>query len=521
MFNKTNLLPDIPSLAARQEKYMLECRRTVHRFAEVAGEEVKTSAFIREEAEKLGLPVEVVSKTGLLVTLDTGRKGNGVALRADMDALPVRENPCNKKGPRSVVSDNPGTCHACGHDAHVAMLLGAMQVLYQLRNKLSGTVYFCFEEGEESGFGWNGMLDALSKREVNTVFALHVYSGLEHGLVSIEPGPRMAGTINVNATFVGKGGHGSRPDLSVNPVFAAANAICNLSVAAANQLDANQTVTLGITSINGGSTNNVIPDTANVLGTLRFFDPDEGKKALKMLKTVFNHTAFMNRCTADYMMTEIILGPVTNDADASDLLAGALAQTLPADAISTVDKWYASESFSEYLRRYKGALGFLGIRNEELGCCAEHHNEYFDLDESALVRGIICHASYAVAALSERKVADWTRTEVEDEDIEDDEPMPAPEEPAKAAPAKSAEAAEPAAAPAKPAKYTLDTKIGVLLKSAGAKAAVASVVDGLVNHPQIGFAKGLTIRKASGILPSVLTPEVLQKIEAALATVED
>lgn len=537
MFGKKSsnaLLKELPALAKKEEAYLLECRRTVHRFAEVAGTEEKTAAFIKAEADKLGLPYETVSKTGFIVTMDTGRAGNGVALRADMDALPVTENPNNLKGPRSVLSENPGCSHACGHDCHVAMLLTAMRILNGLKDKLSGVIYFCFEEGEETGTGWTGMVDALEKKNINTVFGLHVYAGLEHGLVSIEPGPRMSGTVNINATFVGKGGHGSRPDLSVNPVFAAANAICNTAVAFENQLDVNETVTLGFTGISGSAVNNVFPDTSTVLGTLRFFNPEEGRKAVKLLKTVFNHTAFMHRCTVDYMMTDIILEPVLNDPDASALAEKALGAVLPEGSISTVDKWYASESFSEYLRRYKGVLGFIGIRNEEKGCAAEHHNECFDVDESALINGVLAHTAYTVEALNSKEIAEWPYTEPEIPD-DDDEEMPPLDVPAArgvtagASDGASAgvEGTEPSgadgapAAPKKPAKYTLDTKIGVLLKSEGAKQAVASVVDGLVNHPQIGFAKGMSIRKASGILPKVLTPEILTKIEAALAEVED
>lgn len=520
MFGRRNPLTEIPALAAAQENYVLECRRTVHRFAETAGNERKTSDFIRAEAEKLGLPVETVSRTGLLVTLDTGRNGNGVALRADMDALPVKENPRNVKRARTVLSENPETSHACGHDCHVAMLLGAMRLLCEMKKSLSGRIYFCFEEGEEIGSGWDGMLEVLAARDVNTVFGLHVYSALEHGLVSIEAGPRMAGTINVNATFVGKGGHGSRPDLSVNPVYAAASAICNLSVAATNQLDANETVTLGITGISCGNSGNVIPDTATVLGTLRFFNPEEGRKAVRLLHSVFDNTARMNRCTVDYMMTDIVLQPVINDPEASGMLAEALGRTLPTGSLAQVDRWYASESFSQYLRRYRGVLAFLGVRNEELGCCAEHHNECFDVDESALVRGVVCHASYAVSALADARVAGWTCSEVKDEEYgEESAETPASKMPEEAFPAEAS--APERTAPAKTARYTLDTKIGVLLKSEGAKTAVSSVVDGLVNHPQIGFAKGMTIRKASRFIPTVLTPEMMEKIEAALAAVED
>ena len=167
-----DVMGQLPELIKENEQYIIDCRRTVHRFAEVGGMEVKTSAFIRKEAEALGLAVEEVSETGLLITLDTGRPGNGVALRSEIDALPIPENPYNMKGPKCVVSDDPETSHTCGHDAHVGMLLGTMRALCKLKDQLSGRIYFCFEEGEENGLGWCGMLDALETREVNTVFGL-------------------------------------------------------------------------------------------------------------------------------------------------------------------------------------------------------------------------------------------------------------------------------------------------------------------------------------------------------------
>lgn len=390
------------------EQYVIDCRRYLHTIPEVSGKEYNTIAFVEKEAKKLGLSIEKVTQNGRIFTLDTGKPGNTVALRADIDALPVAEMPENLKCPRTVISKNPGVSHACGHDAHIAVLLGAMQVLCAISELLCGKILFCFEEGEEDSSAWQGMVKALEEKQVNTAFAMHVSSSLEHGLVSIDYGPRLAGMVGVDATFVGRGGHGSRPDLSVNPVFAAAAALNNLAVAFANQIDANETVTLGITSIQGGTIYNVFPDTATVLGTMRYFNPKEGHKAMAIMKKVFDHTAAMNNCTVRYNPpTRIIVEPTINDDDAVDLALSAFADVLPEGTVVRGEKWYASESFSEYLMRFKGAHAFLGIRNEELGCGAEHHNGYFDLDESALLNGVMCYGAYTVAALESGRVTNW------------------------------------------------------------------------------------------------------------------
>ena len=145
--------------AEAQQDYVIESRRTIHRFAEVSGKEFKTSAFIEEEIKKAGLPYEKAGDTGWIAILDTGKPGSRIALRADIDALLVPEEPNNLAGPRVVVSDDPHTSHACGHDAHTAMLLGAMRVLAEQRDNLTGVIYFCFEEGEEDGRGILAMLN--------------------------------------------------------------------------------------------------------------------------------------------------------------------------------------------------------------------------------------------------------------------------------------------------------------------------------------------------------------------------
>ncbi|MDD3253145.1 MAG: amidohydrolase [Lachnospiraceae bacterium] len=393
----------IKELAAKLNDYTVESRRKIHRFAEISGTEMKTSAFIREEIEKLGLPYEKLEKTGLVATLDTGREGKRIALRADIDALPLPENPNNLAGPRVCVSENPATCHACGHDAHSAMLLSAMKVLCELKDDLSGIIDFCFEEGEENGGGSFQMVEALKSRKMDGVWAIHVYAALDSGKICVEPGPRMAGAVSVDFTVHGKGGHGSRPDLSINPVYTAAQILPNLACAFENQLNVEETVTLGITSIQGGTTGNVIPETARVLGSFRFFNIEEGKKSVEILKKVCEHTAAMNNCTVTYApKTGIAVVPVMTDATCSELATEALNEILPEGTVAHCDKWYASESFSRIAAIFPSVFAFLGIRNPEYGSGATHHNEYFDVDENVLPIGLLSTVKYVVRFLGEQ-----------------------------------------------------------------------------------------------------------------------
>ena len=377
--------------AEAQQDYVIESRRTIHRFAEVSGKEFKTSAFIEEEIKKAGLPYEKAGATGWIAILDTGKPGSRIALRADIDALLVPEEPNNLAGPRVVVSDDPHTSHACGHDAHTAMLLGAMRVLAEQRDNLTGVIYFCFEEGEEDGRGILAMLNQLSAHGVDVCWGIHVYAGLESGKICVSAGPRMAGAAGVGIKVIGRGGHGSRPDMSVNPVFCAASILTNTATAWVNQITAGRTVTLGVTSIQGGEAPNVIPDTADILGSLRFFNDEEGEKAVRIFKNVAEHTAAMNNCQVQFDDRFCVLcAPVINDEYYSNLISTALPEVLPENVtVSSCEPWYASESFSCYRRICPSVLAHLGINNPSYGSGAAHHNGFFDVDEGVLSTGVI------------------------------------------------------------------------------------------------------------------------------------
>ena len=370
--------------AEAQQDYVIESRRTIHRFAEVSGKEFKTSAFIEEEIKKAG-------DTGWIAILDTGKPGSRIALRADIDALLVPEEPNNLAGPRVVVSDDPHTSHACGHDAHTAMLLGAMRVLAEQRDNLTGVIYFCFEEGEEDGRGILAMLNQLSAHGVDVCWGIHVYAGLESGKICVSAGPRMAGAAGVGIKVIGRGGHGSRPDMSVNPVFCAASILTNTATAWVNQITAGRTVTLGVTSIQGGEAPNVIPDTADILGSLRFFNDEEGEKAVRIFKNVAEHTAAMNNCQVQFDDRFCVLcAPVINDEYYSNLISAALPEVLLENVtVSSCEPWYASESFSCYRRICPSVLAHLGINNPSYGSGAAHHNGFFDVDEGVLSTGVI------------------------------------------------------------------------------------------------------------------------------------
>lgn len=380
--------------------YMVKVRRYLHTIPEISGNEVETTKYLQEEVKKYGLPIEMVTETGFIATLDTGKPGKTIALRTDIDGLPLEEDENNLKGKKLVISKNLGKCHACGHDGHMAILLGAMKVLCDIKEDLYGKILFCFEDGEEIWTGIHQMIDALSKKEIDAVYGTHVTSFMNTGTISIEPGPRMAGRAIIEMEVCGKSGHGSRPDLSINPVFATAQVLNAISSAWNNQIDVTQTVTLGITQIHGGTANNIIPEKVFIGGTLRFFNMEEGQKAVDVLKNVSDYTAKAHRCNMNFLNVKVASDPVINEEKLSEFATTSLSEVLPPEALVTGVNWFASESFSEYCKKYPSILAFVGIRNETLGIGAEHHNIQFDFDDNALKVGATATVKFTLDFLT-------------------------------------------------------------------------------------------------------------------------
>lgn len=392
MIDNQELLKRIKEL----DPYMRETRGYLHQHPEVSSEEWETRKFLQAEVAKLGLPITDVPRTGFYVTLDTGRPGRTVALRADIDALPIQEQPNNLKGPRKWVSKKDGVSHMCGHDGHMAVLLAAMELLYDLREKLSGKIIFLFEEGEEVGSGIAAMLEAIEPLGIEAIYGTHLTAFMPTGQICLDGGPRMAGAAVIDLEVVGQSGHGSRPDLSINPVFAGANVLTGLSSAWANQVDVSKTVTLGLTQFHAGAINNIIPETAFIGGSLRYFDVAEGLKAVETLKKVAEKTAEAHNCQIRYLDTmRIATIPVINDDNLAELAQLGAENLFPGSVVEGV-QWYASESFSHYAKVAPSVFAFVGMGNEAVGSGAEHHNDYFDLDEDALSYSLGATVKFAI-----------------------------------------------------------------------------------------------------------------------------
>lgn len=383
--------------AKQLEADTINIRTHLHAHPELSSKEHETVKYLKKRIIALGLEIEdVPNSTGFTALLDTGKQGKILGVRADIDALPIEEHPNNLAGPRKVISKNKGVMHACGHDGHMAIVLSTMEILVEMISELTGKVYFIFEEGEEIGAGIDAMVAHLEDKQIDAIYGNHLAAFMDSGTISVDAGPKMAGAIFVDFSVYGKSGHGARPDLSVNPLFGAAHVLTGLTNAWANQLDVTKTVTLGLTQIHGGSANNVIPEKVDIGGTLRFYDVEEGKRAIDIVKKVADLTAQAHNCTVKFSdKFKVVAHPVVNDEKLAEIAIRGNEEIIPGSVVHDV-QWFASEPFNQYATIAPTLFAFVGTRNEAAGSGAEHHNEQFDLDEKALIYGVQATTKFAV-----------------------------------------------------------------------------------------------------------------------------
>lgn len=386
---------------------IVDIRRYLHKFPEVSSQEYETSRFLKNYARKLGLKVEPVPKTehssgtGFIAILDTQKPGKTIGLRTDIDALPIAENPENLKKEKYVVSEHQGVMHACGHDGHMAILLGTMKILVKLKDKLTGKVLFIFEEAEETGAGIHPMIEMLKTKNVEAIYGNHLVSFLKTGEIAVSPGAVTSSTARVKFKVIGKGGHASRPDLAINPIFASSLILNNLASAWNNQLNIEKTITLGITQFHAGNARNVIPEEAYIGGTLRYFDEQIGKDATELIRHVATYVAKANQCTVEFSRD---FGPstpsVVNDEKLSKIVQS-LVKALYPNSLKHNVKWFASETFSRYRQLCPIVYTFIGTKNREIGSGAQHHNSRFDIDEESMQYAVGTMTGFALKMLME------------------------------------------------------------------------------------------------------------------------
>jgi len=370
---------------------LVEVRRDIHMNPELGNRETRTGALVADRLRALGLEVHYpVARTGVVAILRGGRPGRVAALRADIDALPIEER--NDVPYRSRAA---GVKHACGHDAHTAIVLGVAEVLAGLRDRLPGTVVFLFQpaeegppEGEDGGAPLMIREGALDEPHVQAIFGLHVDPTLDAGTIGWSAGPIFASSDRFAITVAGRKTHGAYPHTGLDPVPVAAAMVDALQLIVSRQIDAGAPKVLTIGSIHGGNRFNIIADEVEMQGTIRALD-EEVRAALKerMARTV-RGVAEANGTTA----TLRFVGdgnPVTlNDAALARASVPSLVRACGAGDVLEVAPQMGAEDFAHYARKVPGFYVKLGVRNGERGITAMIHTEDFDLDEAALPFGV-------------------------------------------------------------------------------------------------------------------------------------
>ncbi len=384
----------IDKLAKEQEEYIIAQRRHFHQHPELSWEEHKTTQAIAGELEALGVKVRrFPDKTGVLGILH-GKKPSGslktVVLRADIDALPILE-----KTGLPFESTIPGVMHACGHDCHTAMLLGAARILNGLREAFSGEVRLLFQGAEETSSGAKYYIEQGVLEHADAVFGMHIWGNFDAPFIDIQPGPRMASCDNFKITVKGVSAHGSAPHQGVDAIVAAAGIIMQVQSLVSRSNDPVNPLVVSIGEIHGGRRFNIVADQVELMGTVRTHDKEVRSQMEEKLRRVVTHAAEAMGATA-VLEYDYFAGPVRNDHEELTQIARQAAIRLyGGDTLRELPTMMGSEDFAYYMEKVPGIFCFLGGRNAVLGYTAVNHNDHFTVDESVLKRGAALYAQFA------------------------------------------------------------------------------------------------------------------------------
>lgn len=392
-----NDIPDlVVELAAKQFRQQVAWRRQLHQKPEISFEEFETTSFLKKQVKQMGLKqLPIKMKTGLLAQLNGKHKGPTIAIRTDIDALPVTE-----RSELPFASKIPGKMHACGHDVHMATVLGTARLLTELKDQIHGSVRFIFQPAEEMPPGGAGpMIDNGALDDVKMIFGLHVDPHIATGKIGLRDGITMAAVIDFDLIIKGTGGHAARPHLAVDAITAAAEVIESLQKIVSRETDPVSPTVITFGKIQGGTARNVIADQVILTGTARTLSKEVSKKIPRLIKRTAEGI-----CRARGAKAELNLianyPTLSNHASANKILAANYKRLFGPGRIIVTDQTLGGEDFARYLSIVPGAMFRLGIKNKKVGSGKPWHSPYFKVDEECLKYGTALLAQSALDCLS-------------------------------------------------------------------------------------------------------------------------
>ncbi len=395
-------MPNFLDQAQQLFPYTQSLRRDFHMHPELGFREVRTGGIVAKELETLGIEVtKGVGKTGVVGYLEGSKPGPTILLRFDMDALPITEDTGAE-----YASQNTGVMHACGHDGHTAIGLTVAKMLHAHREELAGNIKFCFQpseeglNGEEMGGALMMMRDGvLDSPKVDKTLSLHLWNDQPLGWISVAKGPVMAGAELFIVKLTGKGGHAAAPDTTIDPIVAVAQMITALQTITSRNVAPLKSSVISVTSIHSGTTFNVIPQTAELTGTIRTFDPAVRKLVLERFEQIVRGIAETMGCKVELEIKRVT-PPVINHDEVSESVLKTAQDLFPQTEIDTESYLTMGAEDMGYMQeKVDGCYFMIGSANDEKNLNYNHHHPKFDFDEQALISGAALMASAAADLL--------------------------------------------------------------------------------------------------------------------------
>lgn len=389
---KPGIINELKKRVASLTDELISWRRDFHLHPEIAFEEKRTQEVIYRSLQELGLPVRRTAQTGLVATIQGKSEGRTVALRADMDALPLQE-----EGDKPYKSLHPGAAHACGHDGHMAILMATAKILAEMKDHFPGRIVLIFQPAEERPPGGAvRMIEEGALEGVDAIFGLHLWQPLPTGTVGLVKGAMMASSDEFRLIVRGKGGHGSMPHQTADPILAAAQIVVNVQSIVSRNIDPLKPCVVSFGTIDGGTAFNIIPDEVCLKGTVRTFEAEVQDLAQRRLREIAEQTAMALGATATLEYKKGFPALV-NHPGAVDFVAEVARNVLGGDCLKSINPVMGGEDFAYYLQKIPGAFFFFGAGD---GCPYPHHHPAFDLDERALPSATMLMSSLALAYLN-------------------------------------------------------------------------------------------------------------------------